>query len=179
MVVESPAASGATLWCRVQLSSLCWRFRPAIWFSCLQILIQRLVGLFGHRSGRNPCSIRRAGSGDTCGCRPLLGGTAMAFPRAPLRASGETLGPVHRIRRRRRYDVVPFLKASSWLLATCLVLSLEMLDAVFGLGCFSRQGIRGAMYDIVGASSMASSFGLTESCNPLADSSRRLWWGVR
>ena len=45
-------------------------------------------------------------SGDTCGCRPLLGGIAMAAIWAPLRASGETLSPVFWIRRRRRLGVV-------------------------------------------------------------------------
>lgn len=39
------------------------------------------------------------------------------------------------------------------------------------------MGIRGAMYDIVGASSMSSSSCSAEPCFPLANSSRRLRWG--
>lgn len=40
-------------------------------------------------------------------------------------------------------------------------------------------GINGAMYDITGASSIASSSGPARSCNTVADSSMRLRWGVR
>ena len=42
----------------------------------------------------------------------LPGGTAMAFIRAPLRASGETLGPACWIGWRRRRDVVPLLEGA-------------------------------------------------------------------
>ena len=42
----------------------------------------------------------------------LLGGVAMVFLRAPLRALGETLGPVLRIGWRRRHDVAPLLEGA-------------------------------------------------------------------
>ena len=42
----------------------------------------------------------------------LPGGAAMSFFRAPLRASGETLGPACRIGWRRRRDVVPLLEGA-------------------------------------------------------------------
>lgn len=54
--------------------------------------------------GEIPASF--AGSGDTRGCRPLLGGVVTVVVCAPLRASGETIGPVIRIGRRRRLSVV-------------------------------------------------------------------------
>ena len=40
----------------------------------------------------------------------LLGGAAMAYVRAPLRATGETLDPVLRIGWRRRHVVAPLLE---------------------------------------------------------------------
>jgi hypothetical protein len=56
----------------------------------------------------------------------LLGGAAMAFIRAPPRASRETLGPVLRIGWRRRNNVVRFLKALYCSLAASPLLALEM-----------------------------------------------------
>lgn len=56
-------------------------------------------------SGQGEIPASFAGSGDTRGCRPLLGGAATAAICAPLRASGETLGPILRIGRRRRLGV--------------------------------------------------------------------------
>ena len=43
----------------------------------------------------------------------LRGGVATAFIRAPLRAPGETLGPVIRIGWRRRHDVAPLLEGTN------------------------------------------------------------------
>ena len=66
--------------------------QPMTWLHLLQILLRRL-GI----SQIWPCEILArpfdAGSGDTRRCHHLLGGAAMADICAPLRASGETLGP--------------------------------------------------------------------------------------
>ena len=130
-------------------------------------------------SGQGEIPASYAGSGDTRGCRHLLEGAVMAVIRAPLRASGETLGPVLWIGWQRRLNVVTFIKVLSWLLVASQVFDLELSGAVLGVGASPGMGIRGAMYDIVGSSSMVPSSGPAVSCNPLADSSRRLWWVVR
>ena len=77
-------------------------------------------------SGQGEIPASYAGSGDTRGCRHLLEGAVMAVIRAPLRASGETLGPDFWTGRRRRLSVVlPFLKASSCSLATSPTVGLD------------------------------------------------------
>ena len=76
--------------------------------------------------GEIPAQFAGAGSSDTCGCHPLLGGAAMVSVLAPLRASGETLGPDFWTGRRWRLSVVlPFLKASSCSLAASPTVELD------------------------------------------------------
>lgn len=54
----------------------------------------------------------------------------MAFVRAPLRVSGETLGPVLRIGWRRRHGIVPFLEGDILLARGVPVLELKMFDVL-------------------------------------------------
>lgn len=59
------------------------------------------------------------------------------------------------------------------MLSVSMVLDFDMLSDVLDVDCFSASqgvGIWGAMYDIVGPSSLAPSYDRIMSCSPLADS---------
>jgi hypothetical protein len=61
-----------------------------------------------------------ADHGDTCGCHSLFGGMFLGRSRpSPLFVPGETLGPFCWTGQRRRFGVVPFLKALCWLWGVC------------------------------------------------------------
>lgn len=104
----------------------------------------------------------------------------MAFRPVLLRAPGETLGPVLQTRRRRRPDVVPLHEGV--VLVARGVFGVEIGDVghpAWFWAAFQDMDIRGAMYNIAGASSMASSSGRSDPATHLPTLLGASRWGVR
>lgn len=84
------------------------------------------------------CPIKGRGEILVAGVVSFLKALPWPFVCVPLRASGETLGLVHQIRRRRRLIVVSFMKAEFWLLVASLVLELKMVKTKRGFQLLLR-----------------------------------------